>query len=238
MAFCIECGRQIEDGQLKCRDHQTEHAVSNEHPTPSPVVNVNQYVNQWLPIVKDLLIRPYEGMRSVGLLNQPLFGLAMIGLGAILKAVLLTMLLERSANKLMGMVGLIGGNPFARTDEFEELFENLFWKAALYDVLQLLLLGVIVFAVIKIVFKKSVSLQEVMNGVGATQVYIVPGMIIGLILVKLSVMIGIPFLVALLVTFPIILQSYLRENGFLQAGQIYAVPLIFFITLFIDALLA
>lgn len=248
MAYCIECGKPIEEGKLFCTDHGTEQIASTQAfssttdsstTTLTPAINqVNNYLNQWIPILKEVFLQPNAGLSSVGKLPHPFLGITLIVLGALVKALILSSILESFARKM----GRVLGMGMMTMGDLSEVMENdvtsdFFLKAFMFDVIQLFLIAVVSFVVLKFVFKnQEVSFTHACNGVGITQAFIIPGLLIGLLLIKISAMIGLPYLFGLLLVVPIVLHSYFRENGWMKPANVYAIPLIFFLSVCITAI--
>ncbi|MGD8189927.1 hypothetical protein ACQCN2_08090 [Brevibacillus ginsengisoli] len=242
MAYCIECGKSIEDGKVFCSEHENEEIASTQAADTAsvgPALNqVSNYLNQWLPILKQIVLQPYTGLRSVGKLPNPFLGISLIVLGALLKAIILSSILDSFARKMGRMLGMGMMTMGDLSDVMENDFTNhIFFKVFLYDVVELLLFAVVSFAVLKFICKNhEISFTHACNGIGITQVYIIPGLLIGLLLIKISAIVGFPYLFGLFLFVPTVLHAYFRENGWIKPANVYAIPLIFFFTIFITAI--
>jgi hypothetical protein len=238
MAYCTTCGKMIENGRLRCDEHMTEEDARAEKSQGISVTllmdQVNKYVSQWLPVTKNLILHPYQGLRQSGSIGTPIFGIIFVLLSSLVKGLMVSSIMEELITRISRSFGMFGMGMF---NDLDDLFENLFIKTVLFDLVQMLIIAMITLLVAKMIFKNNISLTQVINGVGVTQVYVFLGLIITFVLMNISPVIGIPALMVLLFLVPVILLAYLRENEFLKPTNVYAIPLIFFLVFLIDVIL-
>lgn len=241
MAFCVECGKQIEEGKLRCEEHLNELAATssgeaNQAPSFAIPQQYSQLAGQWLAILKEAFVNPLKGFQLAAQVPTYLFGLVAIVLGGIVKTLVTIGLIKEFASFVaelfsenLGVFGAAFEEGFY--EGFDEAFgssSSFFFKALFDDVAILLIMGLITLFVVRVLYKNSISYTQILSAIGIMQAYACVLYILMFLVGKLiwGVLV-IPIFVLMIVIFPLTLHAYLRENGMIQPHQFYAVPLIY-----------
>lgn len=240
MAFCIDCGKEIADGEMKCKEHAAEHAAEQADSAASLGNGssaegvLHQVKAEWIPVLKNLFVNPLHGIRQAGSIQTPFFGIACIVASALVFGMIVSGMVKGIGSRMIGVFGMWGAESVRG---FDDMYSGILWKVFFFNLVHLALIAACTFAVLKFIYKnREVTFTQMLNGVGMTQAYVLAGLILSYILTKMIPLLGVPFFLVVLMIVPLMLHVYVRENEYQRPAQIFAIPLSFFFVFVIEAI--